>query len=292
MGSLRSVALMGAVGLIAAAATAKTADNVVLMDESSSMSGEQEWMKSTIPILDTALGAAGVTDNRYGLIGFGASAAPAPDHVRSFVVGGGQFGSAADYVAASAGLVSNGSYEDGWAAIDLANSYDFRSGAVRNYILVSDEDRDSSRDGFAGTFDSVLASLTSTKTLLNAVVSARFECGDGSRAIGVIGTMGYKADGAGGFVKCSGASWSGIDNGHTFEDYVEMAWKTGGGAWDLSLLRAGGLTAQSFTAAFIDGKVTEIVIQPPIPEPSTYALMVMGLGALGIAARRRREAAR
>ena len=38
--------------------------------------------------------------------------------------------------------------------------------------------------------------------------------------------------------------------------------------------------------------VTADIIQPPVPEPETYALMLVGLGALGWAGRRRRQAPR
>lgn len=268
-------------------AGAKTADIVVLMDESGSMAGEQAWIKNAIPLLDTGLGLADVTDNRYGLIGFGATAAPAPTRVRSFSVAGGEFGSAGEFVTAAGGLVTTGSREDGWAAIVAANAYSFRSGAVRNYILVTDEDRDNT---FDTTFDAVLSSMKDTNTLLNAVVNANFKCGDGSAAIGVIGTTGYKADGTGGFSTCSGAGWGGTDAGTTFDNYIKLALDTGGGAWSLNILRSGGNNAQSFTSAFIDGKVGEITIQPPpIPEPSTYAMLLGGLGIVGWAARRRRK---
>jgi hypothetical protein len=268
---------------------AKTADIVVLMDESGSMSGEQAWIAGSIPTLDAGLIAAGVTDNRYGLVGFGASAAPAPSRVRSFAVGGGQLGTAAQFATAATGLQITGSTEDGWAAIAFANDYAFRGDAVRNYILITDEDRDNTNNALS--FNGIRDSLLATGSLLNAVVNATFGCGDGSAAIGVIGSTGYRANGSGGFTTCSGASvLSGT--GSTEAQYVDLALATGGGAWNLNLLRSGGLTAESFTNAFIAGKVGEIVEQPPvtaIPEPSTYALMAGGLGLLGWAAKRRRR---
>lgn len=286
--SKRNLAALAVVAVTAAfTAHGKTADVVVLMDESSSMAGEQAWISGAISSLDGRLVSSDVTDNRYGLVGFGASAAPAPSRTRSFAVGSGQFGSASQFVTAADGLVITGSTEDGWAAISLANTYTFRSGAVRNYILVTDEDRDNT---FATTYNTMLESLTSTKTLLNAVIQGRFACGDGSRALGVIGTTGYKANGEGGFTKCSDASFSGSLSSNIHQNYVQLALATGGGAWDLSLLRAGGSSAESFTSAFIDGKVGEIVVQPnPIPEPSTYALMAGGLGVVTWRLRRRRK---
>lgn len=273
------------------AATNTTADVVVVMDESGSMSGEQAWMATTISLLDNGLVTAGLTGNRYGLVGFGASATTAgADLVRQVNVGGGQFGTPAEFATASGVLVTNGGTEDGYAGINLANGYSFRTGAARNYILVTDEDRDNTNNSL--TYANMLASLTSTGSLLNAVVNATFECGDGSSALGMTADgTGYKANGSGGFTTCSGASFvSGA--GTTKVNYVDLALASGGAAWNLNILRNGGLGAESFTNAFIDVKVQEIVTQPPaIPEPSTYAMMLGGLGLVGWLARRRKQQA-
>lgn len=274
---------------IANAAPSSKADVVVLMDESGSMAGEQAWIPGTITSLDSGLFGAGLTEgNRYGLVGFGASSStsPAPGRVRSISVGGGQFGTPAQFGTAAGGLVTNGSQEDGWAAITLANTYSFAPTAARNYILVTDEDRDNAITSL--TFASILSSMTSTNTLLNAVVNATFKCGDNSAALGIIGTTGYKVAAGGGFTTCTGATFvSGA--GATGANYVSLALDTGGGAWNLNILRSGGNNALSFTNAFIDGKIGEIVTQPPaaIPEPETYVLLMLGLGVVGYTARRR-----
>ena len=286
-----AAALLAAFALPSAFAVTTTADVVVLMDESGSMAGEQAWMTSTIAALDVGLNAKGVTGNRYGLVGFGASAAPAPSRVRGFNVGGGQFGTAAQYGVAAGGLQITGGTEDGYAAIDFANGYSFRAGAGRNYILVTDEDRDNTNAAL--TAANMLSSMKGTNTLLNAVVNATFRCGDNSAALGMSsGGKGYKADGAGGFTTCSGAFLF-SDAGTTDTDYVNLALATGGAAWDLNILRAGGMGATSFTKAFIDVKVDEIIITPPppVPEPETYALMLAGLGVVGYMARRRKQTA-
>lgn len=283
-------ALLAAFSAPAAFAAATTADIVVIMDESGSMSGEQSWMATTIGQLDLGLNANGLTGNRYGLVGFGSNAATSgADLVRSIPVGGGQFGTPAEFATASGGLVTNGATEDGWAGINLANSYTFRGNAARNYILVTDEDRDNTNAGL--NFANILASLTGTNTLLNAVVNASFDCGDGSDALGMFsGGKGYKANGSGGFTTCTGAHLV-SDAGNTDSAYVQLALDSGGAAWNLNILRAGGLGATSFTAAFIDGKVQEIIVQPPaIPEPETYALMLGGLAVVGWMARRRKQA--
>ena len=266
------------------------ADVVVIMDESGSMGGEQGWIPGAMSQLDTGLIAAGLTDgNRFGLVGFGAIAAPAPARTRSFTVGSGQFGTAAQFTTAAGGLQTTGSLEDGWAGINLANTYSFAAGAARNYILVSDEDRDVGLNTL--TYAGVLASMKDTNTLLNAVVNGTFRCGDNSAALGMIGTTGYKVGAGGTFSTCSGASFvSGF--GNTGPNYVDLATATGGGAWNLSILRLGGNNATSFTNAFVNGKVQEIVVVPGIPEPETYAMMLAGLCAVGVIARRRGRAAK
>jgi hypothetical protein len=284
-------ALLAAFSAPAAFAAATTADVVVIMDESGSMSGEQAWMPGTISLLNAGLVANGLSGNGYGLVGFGASSGTAgTDLVRSIPVGGGQFGTPAEFATASAGLVTNGGTEDGYRGMDLASTYTFRAGAARNFILVTDEDRDNTLGSL--TFASMLASLTGSNTLLNAVVNANFLCGDSSVALGMTANgTGYKANGSGGFTTCTGATnVSGA--GNTEFDYVDLALASGGAAWDLNILRGGGLDAESFTNAFIDVKVQEIITQPPaIPEPETYALMLAGLGAVGWMARRRKQQA-
>ena len=105
----------------ATAASLRSADVVVIVDESGSMYGEHQWMSTMIPYLDTALQSKGMTGNRFGLVGFGSY------HNRlgrSLPVGGANFGTSAEFATATNSLLVNGWFEDGYSAIDFAiNNY-------------------------------------------------------------------------------------------------------------------------------------------------------------------------
>lgn len=277
------------VSLATPAFAADYADIIVIADESGSMSGEHTWLGNMITQLNTELITAGVGGgadaNRFALVGFG----------NATQVGGrlvSNFGSAASFSAATGNLVTNGGTEDGYSGIDFAfDNLTVRSGAALNVILVTDEDRDVFTAGL--TYANTLASLNSRSALLNVVVNNPFSTVSQSGALGMDSKgNAYFADGSGGYTASVGGI-VGNGAGTTEADYVNMAFANGGAAWDLNLLRAGGLGAQSFTEAFIDIKVGEIILQPPtgaVPEPSTYGLM--GCAALlGVVWLRRKRAA-
>ena len=270
----------------ATAASLRSADVVVIVDESGSMQGEQQWLGTMIPQLDTALESEGLTGNRFGLVGFGSYNYSDSSHDlgRSVPVGGANFGTAAEFASASNNLLVNGWLEDGYSAIDFAlNNYSFRESAAVNFILVTDEDRDDGNSSL--NFTNILAGLqrgtedTKDDVLLNAVVNANFE----NNAIGVNSEANaYTADGSGGYTTTILPSSSGIVTsgfGTTETDYVDLALASGGAAWNLNQLRSGGSTAASFTSAFIDIKVEEIQ-QQTVPEPVSI-LGMLGVGALG-----------
>ena len=51
----------------------RSADIVFVVDESGSMSGEQAWLSETVTKLEAQLNAAQIDDNRFALVGYGAS---------------------------------------------------------------------------------------------------------------------------------------------------------------------------------------------------------------------------
>ena len=101
------------------------------------------FLQNVINDLDASLIGAGVTGNRYGLVGFGGLDESASQLPHKHLVGGGDFGSATQFQTAAGGLVVSGGIEDGYNAMDFAlNNYSLRNDAARQFILVTDEDRD------------------------------------------------------------------------------------------------------------------------------------------------------
>ncbi|HJU39971.1 MAG TPA: choice-of-anchor A family protein, partial [Tahibacter sp.] len=252
----------GSVGSVAPAA-----DVVMVVDESGSMAGEHAWIADMAAPLEAHLVTngvgAGALPNRYGLIGY--EATPRPINVGATAMGNYQ-----ELITATAQLRTPGGTEDGWRGIMHGlNQYPLREDSARNVILITDEDRDVADTTL--TYDSMLASLRAKKAVLNAVVNARFRCGDNTLALGMgQNRVGYKADGRGGFVTCANVTATSGD-GTTLRDYVDLALATGGAAWDIEVLRDGGLLAQSFTNALLKIKVQEILQQIPAdPQPDLY----------------------
>jgi len=262
--------------LVSSASAATIVDVVIVMDESGSMSGEQSWIKGVATSLETKLGVLGYSPN-FSVIGFGSSANV---NGRTLLAGGNA--AAVNLV----NFVTSGGTEDGYTGLKYASlNGNFTAGAARNYILVTDEDRDVSVA--ANTLASTAALLSDENALLNAIINNRFSCGGATpNNLGRTTSKGYNAGALGTFTTCNTpATGSGRNN--TTADYVNLALNSGGATWDILKLRGGGNDAAAFTAAFVDIKVQEIIIQTGIPEPGTYAMMATGL--IGLAYFRRKK---
>lgn len=268
------------------------ADVIFVVDESGSMSGEHSWLGSMISSLESGLLSAGIgtsTDkNRYGLVGFGSSASGhgTSQGPHQHNVGGGQFGTAAEFGTATSGLIASGSFEDGWQAIMHALSYSSIRTApdvALNIVLVTDEDRD---NGSSDTYASTLAALNNAGGILNAVIDAPITKSGNPNAIGLDSDgNALVADGSGGYTSESGYT---VTNNQSKLDYADMAFATGGASWDLNILRLGGNNAISFTDAFVDVKVSEI---EEVVLPAPGMLLIFGAGVVALGYMRRRKTA-
>lgn len=274
----------------AAAATVNTKSNVVfIVDESGSMGGEQSFLETVISDLDTGLSNAGVTDRKYGVVGFGGSVSSNDPRQ----VGGG-LTDATTAESRLGTLTTSGGLEDGYQAIDFAlNNFAFTQGAAINFILATDEARTGANVRDASLTEAgITSTLTSSNILLNAIVDHGFSSDNNNSALGVDsdGTA-YIANGSGGFTTDTNGVKDGFGDG---DEYISVANATGGASWDLNILRNGGNDATSFSTAFVDIKVQEIISQPPtnpIPLPAGLPLILTGIGALGgLGALRRRKA--
>lgn len=262
-----------------------TTDIITVVDESGSMSNEQAWLGGMISSLDQALlSAAGndVFDPRYGLVGYGSSSRNA----RAFEMSdGANWGSAAEFDAATANLQTSGYTEDGYEAVDFVlNTFDFRRNADKHVMLITDEDRDIIDDS---TYQSILDDLLLNSVTLNVMVAADYQCEDGRSASGI------NADGTGviitdtGFEVCANAS-AVRGAGSTIMDYVDLALASGGSSWSTYDFRSGdNAFVNAFSSAFVDVTVGQIEDNlANVPAPATAGLLALGL--LGVASRRKK----
>ena len=112
--------------------------------------------------------------NKYGLLGFGGYRGEPLARIYTSS-GGRQFVSIDEIDSLVSQVEHRGRLEDGYAAIEIAfNNYTFEGGA-KQFLLVTDEDRDSLNP--LVTRDVIMNMLRRTGTRLNAIVSEEFQAG-------------------------------------------------------------------------------------------------------------------
>jgi PKD repeat protein len=252
-------------------------DIVFLVDESGSMTTEHTWLTTLPNTLEAALVAAnigaGANPNQYALVGFGSTDAPTHGTYQNghkHTVGGGDWGTAAQLCTAASGLVVAGSAEDGYQAADFAfNNYTFRAGAVKLFVLITDEDRDDITGGTV-TKASITAELQGGSVLLAGCLNLAITDSLAQTAIGRKGNTVYKGTlvapyfttGTLGTIATGdiGAAPNVVADYCDVAEVVPAAQPDGGTEWDLNILRNGGSDAVSFTAAFVDAVKNQILV--------------------------------
>ncbi|HKL69206.1 autotransporter domain-containing protein [Salibaculum sp.] len=240
-----------ALGVLAAGAAAQdssTANLIFAVDESGSMAGEHNFLSGFASDVDTALSGSGFSTVNFGLTGYGGGGSG--NLGRTIDVDGALFGDAASFATATGNLVTSGSDEDGWAAIDFVlNTYTIPSGESTTIILVTDEPR--IPEVPALSYGDVEADLDAAGVNLISVVDARFEDATGTEAIATDGATAYVQDGTG-FTTAPFGSVTGAD-GSTEADYIDLAFSTPNGcAATLNELRDGGDAATAFSAVLLE----------------------------------------
>ena len=223
----------------------RAADVILLVDESGSMIEEHAWISAMIPLLDQALRDVDVgvdIENRFGVVGFGDDCNE--DNVFGRVLlssSEAQFAPAGNITDFTGKLNVGGRLEDGYSALDIAlNAYSFRD-VAKQFILITDEDRDVVEQNL--TRNDVRALLEAAGVMLNAVINEEFE-GENLRALGIDSSRNayvYDPSIRTSFrvLEGSGASIQDSAFGSTNTDYTELALELNGAAWDLTQLRQG-----------------------------------------------------
>lgn len=223
----------------------RTADVIVLVDESGSMSLEHSWISTMIKALDHSLQSVGIgitLRNYFGVVGFGDDCNNELNFARVLVSSSDELFVTADNISDFTTKLSvGGKREDGYSALNAAvESYQFRNGA-RLFILITDEDRDVLDANI--TQNSVFKVLLNERIILNAVVNEEFSAMV-YQGLGIDHENNlflYDPSARSLFRMVSGVGLSVPDSPHgtTNTDYTQLALKLNGSAWDIGQLRQG-----------------------------------------------------
>lgn len=245
-------------------------DVVFVVDESGSMGGVQTNLRNNIGLFASILSAGGV-DARYGLVGYG-NGSVVPRQLTNFTT-------AANFAIAAQNLVASGGTEPGFSASAFAlnaidgqiDTFSYRSNAVKNIIIFTDENNDvydaagARVGGVAPTYSVIDGLLTANNALYNAVVSDGGACLDAN-------------------ANC----------------FVPLALAHSGQQFNLDSLNTSDQSVvQAFVTAFANAKLKETIdfcaANPTapecqggsVPEPGTLALMGLAIAGLMTVKRRR-----
>lgn len=226
--------------------TVSSVDLVFIVDESGSMAGEQSFLANQATTIDQALTDTGITNNRFGLVGF-----TDDTDTRLINVGMNLFGTAAEFGTAAGNLVTtNSGTEDGYLGIKtVLDNYTFRPDVAKALVLVTDENRDEVDQTL--DFNTILNSLQTEGLSLTSIMDQTIFAADGTTEALVLRSDGTVAiaDGAGGITKEQNGS---LGPGDGTQDYADLSLALNSCVADLNQLREGGLIADSFTLAFLE----------------------------------------
>jgi len=230
------------------------------------MAMEHEWIRTEVVLLNDQLRERGIglgsRQNLFALVGFGRNNR---EDILGIVLS--QLTTPEQFINASNQLELTGVSEDGYAGIDFAlDNIASRMGTAKLMIFVTDEDRSIIRLDLSRAV--IEQRLRQEGFLLNVVVNQGFLSDpqdSTSHALGLDsnGTAyTFDRNNPNLFSSQEGGTYNqnplfGFQD--TYRDYVELAFATGGVAWDLNQLREQGLYAQAFTNAFTQVKVDEVM---------------------------------
>jgi outer membrane autotransporter protein len=239
------------------------ANLLFIVDESGSMEGEHLFLQTQAPSIESGLNAVGITDLNFGLVGYGDDN-DVPRLINLNAAGA--LGNASEFSAAAATLRTDGGFEDGYAGIDFGlDQFSGETGASF-YILVTDEDRDVLNDSdYPGasslTPASIQQSLSNANARLVSILDQEILDNQSAEALVInANNQTFTADGSGDVERKENGEFGSQADGSTTSDYAQLSLDSGGIVADLNQLREGGLTADSFTLAFIDSLIDIVLI--------------------------------